>query len=238
MQGVEQILASQMTKWLRDEGWEVWEEMQPVSGGPICDIVARRTGIVWAIEVKSSLGFRVLAQACRWRGMVHQVSCATRAVKSQSDELYLKQQTCESLGIGWDEVNLVGKVRHQVQPVERQVDVVWKFDPQKNRRGIAGTKGDYRRYTPFKATCHKLLGHVMEFPGTQIRYAVKEIDHHYKSDKSARSALLRAVDDKIVPGIIATVEAGITYLYPTQEAQEIYDAVESITPTGGEDQDR
>jgi len=233
----EATLAGQMIRYLQRGGWEIWEEYQPTTLGPVCDIVARRNGIVHALEVKKGMGFSVLGQAYNWLGMVHQVSCVTRILhRVNHTQKFLQRDVCDARGIGWYAVMLGGEVLTQVEPATADVECNWEFTKERKRDGIAGTKGG-KHWTRFKQTTMNLLQHVMECPGNRITYAVKDIKHHYNSDKSARSALMRAVDEGIVPGVEGRREAGLTLLYPTDDAQEIMD-VNLAAQREGTNQDR
>jgi len=72
VQITESELAALLVDVLKDWGWEVYQE---VSGGcGVCDLVAKRGQIIWAIEAKLAFGLPVLEQAHRWRFSAHYVS--------------------------------------------------------------------------------------------------------------------------------------------------------------------
>jgi len=46
----EEDLARRVIEWLQVEQWVVWQEVTPGAQQAVCDIVARRGPVIWAIE--------------------------------------------------------------------------------------------------------------------------------------------------------------------------------------------
>lgn len=60
----------------RAEGWDVFCEVRIGANYPICDLVARRGSLLWAVECKTTRSIDVLDQAAQWLGCAHLVSVA------------------------------------------------------------------------------------------------------------------------------------------------------------------
>lgn len=59
-------IATAIIAWLTDNGWDVYQEVQPRQFSRRADIVALKDEKVWVIETKTSLGLYVIAQAYYW----------------------------------------------------------------------------------------------------------------------------------------------------------------------------
>ena len=77
----EQELASYIVSYLENENWEIFQEVQFRSYGNIADIVAVKDNKLWIIESKTTLSFKVLEQARRWK--CHYRSIAVPSVRDR-----------------------------------------------------------------------------------------------------------------------------------------------------------
>ena len=69
-------LAKSVIAWLQDLKWEVYQEVQVFSYGPIADIVATFGAITWVVETKISFSLKVMSQAEQWTPFSNLVSVA------------------------------------------------------------------------------------------------------------------------------------------------------------------
>jgi len=192
----EEDLAAVVVAWLRERGWEVFQEVQVYPLGPVADIVARKDGLYWLIEVKVSLGFKVMAQALRWNHRAHMVSVAVPSTGEGSGDARAVAARClKRDGIGLLEISgRMGKVWVVVEPAQiPDAEVFRKYlddvlsDGHKTYAPAGNARG--RRWSPFQATCMDLRRYVEANPGCLALDAVQAIEHHYSSDRAAASVL-------------------------------------------------
>ena len=216
----EQELAQAVVAWLGEKGWDVYQEVEVGRGGPRCDVVAVKGRTLWAIECKASLGLAVLGQAHAWLGHAHRVSVATRAVKSE-----FGARVAREFGIGWLAVSGGGSsggsggggggrsgrrrsrgplaVRARVAPARRArisrrlEDALCaeqkSFAPAGNARA--------RFWSPWKGTAAAVRAWVAAHPGGPFAAMVREVEHHYRTQATARSCLRRHIEDGLVEGV-------------------------------------
>jgi predicted RecB family endonuclease len=212
----ETAVAAPIVAWLQAQHWDVYQEV--TCRGSVCDIVATRGPIVWAIECKASLGVDVIAQAYSWRRMANYVSVATpRRRRSDARECF-ERDILQRFDIGALSMECVyGSVREEIAPVlyrrvdsslrERLCDAQKTFAPAGNADG--------RRWTPFQETCAELRRFVQERPGCSLKEAIGSISHHYASPASARAAMRIWIEKGVVDGVAARREGRTIKLYAT-----------------------
>lgn len=184
-------IARPVVAWLADLGWDVYQEVQCVRGGPRADIVATRGAVVRVVEVKATLGMAVIAQAWNWRhsGWAHQV-CVAVPTRRRDASAALGAEICRERGIG---LLIVGT---SVEEIEGPATVRRAPRAQELRGALAhehktcaeaGSQGGY--WTPYQGTCRNLLDYVRRNPGCALADAIREIKHHYRSFASAQGAI-------------------------------------------------
>jgi len=210
----ETLLAKKVTQWLEAQGWEIFPEVQCPRKRRVVDIYARRTigGILetWAIEVKAQFGLQVLEQANYWQGHAHKVSIAVPALKARRAKIFA-YKIVQLLGLGMLEI---GKTvtehqqprRYPAPKIPQLVNAQKSFAPGNNRR-------EY--WTPFKGTVEQLQYVVKTNPGVSLADAISQIDHHYKSARSAQQTLIRHINSGTVTGIRQSGSRINPKLYPT-----------------------
>lgn len=194
-------VARPVVAWLRDQGWEVYQEVR----GLDADIVAVLGRRVWIIEAKRFLSWKLISQACRKIGFANWVSIAVpEKCYSQNAGIVLSHW-----GIGCLEAS---------KSLER-FDVWERLKPRVNKRPIlqyvydqlderqktyceAGSPGG-AAWSPFKDTCERLRKLVGAHPGIALKDTIEQIEHHYSSSASARCALSHWIKLGKVKGIRA-----------------------------------
>lgn len=125
----EQDLAQVVVAWLEEQGWEVYQEVMAWAGGPIADIVARKDGQYWIIEVKRRLNLTVLAQAARWGEHAHMVSVALpRDLPNGSWEIEFARGICRQHSLGWISVSRNGVIRPLIFDDPRPAPLVYQLE--------------------------------------------------------------------------------------------------------------
>ncbi len=107
----ERDLALPVKDYLRAEGWTLYEEVS--FSGKTADIIAERDEVggsdLAAVELKTSFGLPVIAQARNWQAHAHLAWVAVPEAKL-TPERSMALWVCESFGIGVLEVRRIGKL--------------------------------------------------------------------------------------------------------------------------------
>lgn len=202
--GPEAKLAKTLTTWLRNDGWDVYEEVSPWGYGTAADVVAVRTPVVTVVEVKTTMSLAVLGQARQWVGKAHQVYVAVPGFKRGSAFDGAKW-VCETLGLGL--LCVTSNVFEAVRPTfHRRADTKLLLEhlrPEQQDGSMPAGTASGRRWTPWRLTLSDLTRVVTESPGIPMAEALKKMKHHYRNDKSAKASL----SHQIRKGIIKTLRA-------------------------------
>ena len=213
----ERAIAQSVIAWLQVQHWEIYPEVQPGAGSPRADIVAKQGGRIWVVEVKTSLSLAVIAQAWWWLPYAHWVSVATRSARHGKGRS-MAMHVLEWKGIGLIEAS-DGIVHQDLSPaLHRRIDTRYLGEcvgPGHQEMGVAGSQHSY--WTPYKATCQRVLAYVQKNPGCTMRELVDSIRHHYSSDTTARSCLLGWISVHKVPGVRAERDGRRMRLWPCEQ---------------------
>lgn len=210
-------MANMVREWMQVQGWDVYPEVQLCPGGGRADLVGVRDDFVWVVECKLVFGLGVIAQAEQWLLYAHYVSVATPLNRDKhgrkrpaSPAAYFGRKICDERGIGRIRVD-------QELPTESWN--TWGYHPARLNRTAYRRAKDLRAklckehkdfapgnasaayWTPFRGTCKAVLDFVKDNPGSTMRQVIDGIEHHYQSDTSARSTLVRWIGEGIVPGV-------------------------------------
>lgn len=204
----ESELSSHVRQWLKEDGWETYGEVLATPGR--ADIVGERKPLVCVVEAKLHLNLRVMEQAYRWVQSANLVYVAVPKPK-QVNVWALHQ--CHRLGFGVLLVSSQGRVEDRIKaPFHRKIDSFVKdaLSPEQ-KDSVSGTnKGGY--HTPFKKTCENLKELVRKNNGTVcVKKAMKELDHHYSTDASARACLINLIEKGVVEGLVVRREGKEIY---------------------------
>lgn len=222
----EAAMAKIVVAWLIADEWDVYQEVEPPQCSGTADIVATRGHILWIIECKRTMSMDLLAQAMDWRGWGHRVSVAVPALKMSWGRRGFLKRVMGDYDIGWLSVQdpkarnaaYNAPVKELIRPgFQRRLKNTRMRDCLTERHKTyaeAGTASG-RRWTPFKATCEALVRVVKAKPGIPIADLLKEVDHHYSSDSSARSQITRLSRDGVIKGIEVRKEGRRLKVYPT-----------------------
>ena len=181
-------------------------------------IVLRADASLDVVEVKARPCERLERQARGWIDSVERVWVAYEPPRRGAvTQRWLAR--FKGLGVGVLHV-IAGTVTVTAEAREREAHpffrtrIVATLSPLHEHYAEAGN-ADSHYLTAFRLTCDRLRVVAEARPGLTMRDAVESIQHHYTSDKVARSALLGWVRAGKVAGIRAEVEAGKARLYPS-----------------------
>lgn len=207
-------LARVVVQHLRDEGWQVWQE---VDG--FFDLIATKNNQLWGIETKLHFGTAVLAQAWRRGASLHWVSVAVPP--GPKDELQrtflLKVARDNGIGVlrvtpGYKRWNVAERVAPKLKRARGADKLLARLGTIPQDFVEAGTnRGGY--WTTFKGTCERVVAFVGEHPGCTIKEVVEAVPTHYASKSSARANLALMCERGVVD-VGAVRDGTVLRLYP------------------------
>lgn len=195
-------LAATVVSWLKDQHWDVYQEVQMRRGDAIADIVAVQGDTSWVIECKRSLTFAVIEQAIHWKPFARFASVAVPYAKGKGR--WLAERTCGAHGVGYlsvrdDDVNVV------ISPqINRRLiwNITEHLTEQQRDYAPAGSRGG-SHWTPFKQTCDSLRRYLKDHDGATMKEVMANIDHHYHRDTTAKACLLKWAERGKIRGVRA-----------------------------------
>jgi len=220
----EEEFAEIIVKWLKQNDWTVYQEVQAKYGSSIADIVAEKDGKYWIIECKLNFGFKVMQQADEWRHFANYVSIAVPYHKHSR----FREKICKLLNIGviavncryrygYSEQNIVENHSLQVLIPKIEQELRHKYlinILNEKHKTFAKAGNSYgQRLTPFKLTVEKLIDYVRKNNGCLLKEAIKNISHHYSHHRSANCCLSRLINDDIIKEL---------YLERKKEGNKVY----------------
>jgi len=207
-------LAEYVIKWLKEQGWEVYQEVQFNS---VADIVAVKDNKSWIIECKTAFGLYILEQAYNWWGCANYISIAVPSIKRKKQPI-LKPLT-DSLKIGlitvsckdWEGNRKIEELfKPPLQDITYENIINYLNEKQKNWAKAGNNRGE--RYTKFKDTVYQIEEYLKNHPGSTMKEVVKNIKHHYSNDNNAQTAIRQWIEQGIIKNIEQKME-GKYYKY-------------------------
>lgn len=194
-------LARLVVEWLREWNWEVYQEVQHYRGGTVADLVAVQDGLVWIVEVKTSLNLTLLSQAYDWKHYAHFISVAVPTAR-RSNARATAAMILRDWGIGLIEVGQ--NVNESIEPRLHRRNLAHELrenlrEEQKTWAETGNSEG--QRYTPFQGTRRSVQQYVKRHPGCTIKDLIENVGHHYSTPSSAKACLLRWIESKVIDGI-------------------------------------
>lgn len=207
-------IAEILISYLKKNGWEIYQEVLILDR--VLDILAIKNGKYWAIECKNAINLEVFEQAYYWQHYFDYISICTPHPKPKyKRKLSIAKTIAKKLEIGFFVVSInknckeIIKAKKKDAKLKSQVKI---FEEQKTY-AKAGSKNGY--FTPFKKTCQNLENYVKDNPGTSLKDAILNIDHHYKNTNSAFFSLQKLLmSGQIQTGFYALFEGKSIKLYP------------------------
>lgn len=217
----EQDLAKEVVAWLKEQAFEVYQEVKIYSSR--CDIVAVRAGIHCAIETKLQFNNSVVMQAFRNKNCAEYSYIAVPRYR-YGDEKHLLEMFMRQHGIGLIKVEKYAyregcKIDYEIKPnlnrhARKSPSLYIKnfLNEAQKEQACAGTnRGGY--WTPFSHTCSHILKEVQINNGIGLKELAKKIDHHYNTDGSFVSCMRKLIEQGVVKGVEGRLEKGKLKIY-------------------------
>ncbi len=197
----EQKLAKYTTRFLNDEGWDVYKEVQVQTVGPRADLVAVRRRRVWVVETKMNLNLKLLSQAWRWLSYAHFVSVAVpKRIRAEPfTNLILKDYGIGCLEITknyvWEEI----PARRNRKPMG--LDRLVATLREEHKHQVSG-RTHVPFLTPWKLFFTDLKAIVHRHPGLTLQRAIRSIGHTLdKSDDVIKNHVIQEILQGRVQGV-------------------------------------
>lgn len=224
-------IAKCVIEYLESLGWDVYQEVKVSWGGRCADIVGVLGNRTWVVETKTTFNLTVMEQAFMWTRLSNYVSVAVPSTQQRSGARDFARLVCQDFGIG---VMYAGRgydgssVRVMDSPkLKRFNDGRSREYFFRNNLRLRGTlcsehktfalagNANGKHWSPFKATCQRVVGFVRKNPGCSLKEVISSIDHHYCNDSSAYGSLLHWIADGKIDGLIVdTTKRPFRYYTP------------------------
>ena len=194
-------LAELIINHFENKGYESYKEVVSPKNSrrTDCYFVKRENGEIVetiVLETKMTFSLKVLEQCFKWKSMAN--FCYIGIPKSKRKDFKLRRfgyDICKKyLKIGVIEVDINGYV-HEIFGSERndKPQLPKLYEEQKD--SIAGNdNGEY--FTAFKNTLNLIHKYMEDKDKVLYNTLIKEIEHHYASDNSAKQSLKEYVGEK------------------------------------------
>jgi len=205
---IEVDLGKHIIAYLKKLNYKIYQEVD--CGGRGIDVVGMNLTDkhIITVELKTSFNIKVIEQAYDNRLYSHFSYIAIPSAK-YSGSRYFAIEVCRDYGIGVIEfVKRTGEVRELVAATKNWHPETLTIYEDKDSYSLAGSP-DGKRWTPFKQTCVYITKYITDNPGCSINKMVDNIDHHYASKYSARSA----IRNRIKSGVIKNIRISDNKLY-------------------------
>lgn len=212
----EKELGKAVVDYYREQGWTVYPEICDI------DIVAKKDDKIIGIECKKHFNLTVLAQAQAKKRYVDEMFVAVSrgwknneefgcqiAIKFGFGVIYVDKSVKYGFAEEWKpglkmvpidkKYSVTERVAAVLNP-RKSDDVDKLLSPQAETFAEAGQVGA-KHWTMFKKTGAALVEYVQANPGTSMKEAVKNIEHHYSSESSAKGCLARGIREGLIQGI-------------------------------------
>jgi len=202
----EKELAAILVGWLQAQEWEVYQEVQcDVAGGGVCDIVAVRHGIIWAIECKMTLSLGLIGQAYRWKSYANYVSVCIPEAKGSRCRFTTKVMADYEIGslvVNQEDRYWTDRITVFNRSLNRHISQSLKESLRDEQKtwAMAGN-ADGKKFTPFQNTKSQIQSYVKRRGSVLFKDLINDIEHHYSSDVSAKVSLKHWIEKGVIYGI-------------------------------------
>jgi hypothetical protein len=208
-------IATKVIKWLDEQHWDVYQEVQFRNYGSRADIVAVRAGMIWVIECKTSMTFTVLEQADNWG--CHFRSIAIPSARSLQGRGFAYKIAHKYLHLGIIEIGPSGIKQYYDPPLMREYHKTSKWMISQLREEhktslAAGSKGG-GYFTPYRQTMNDVKRFIARTPGCTLKEIMQDLNHHYASDASAKTCIRLALESWEKNWCDAVKEGKTTYYF-------------------------
>lgn len=192
-------LAEKVVDWLNNQGWDVYQEVQPFAYGNVADIVAVRGALLWVIETKRVLNMKVIQQACNWQGRANFISVAT----PRTQRYAIMEKFLRYLRVGHIEVDEAHDPSEYIFPPlnRRKHERLRDCLSEEHKTYAKAGNAEGKRWTPFQGTAQAVKHFVSLNPGCTTKEIIENVKTHYGCSTTARSCIAQYIQRGIIKGI-------------------------------------
>ena len=165
-----------------------------------------------AIETKLNFTIKVIHQAYRWiQHSNKSYICVPKTKKKNKKDFLFGLKICKQLNIGVFEVDMVTHYINELYTPS--INSKYKIPPlyEQQRDSLGGNdKGDF--ITKYKITVMNIDTYMIDKNNVELKEVIKNIDHHYKNDKSAINAITKYINKDIIKGYEIKKEKNIIFM--------------------------
>lgn len=216
-------MAAVLVEWLKNKGWDVYQEV--VGRGGVADIVAVKDELLWVIESKLTFGLKVLDQAHGWLKSAHYVSVATPQWGRKNGHDF-GRLVCHQFGIG----ALIVTGRYVSEPVRAQRVDRPNSGPLRSalceeQKTFAAAGTNRGHWTPFKGFAKRLADivskHVIGIP-VKDAAMLEGLHGYYPAPANFRRNVPPLCQRGAIPGVrCAQTTARGWCLFPCSVGEEV-----------------
>lgn len=190
----EKDLAEIIIEYYENLGYHTYKEVtaKGSKGGGTnrADIIAVKDDEHIVIETKITFGLKLIQQGYTWKSKSHLTYICLPRKKKTSTKRF-GYDICRDLGIGIIEIDIkTKKINFYCESsINEKPDLPKLYESQKD--ATAGVSGKY--ITPFKITKEKILEFIKQNGETSLTKLVEGVDHHYKSNNSAKQSISKLI---------------------------------------------
>jgi len=191
-------LAAQIIPWLKEQHYEVYQEVPlPYNWGDI-DILAVRGIVTWAIEVKTSFSFHVIEQASSRPTLYRSVFVpSSKRRQNSGSRIYDVCRSYFRIGV----IELFGfgiKVEEDAPLIRNHYDAsrrLLNFITDEHKTHLAAGTQAGQRLTPYRITMNAVQTHIKRHPGCTIKEIHEMLGKgHYASNQSFKQSVASALN--------------------------------------------
>lgn len=190
----EEQLAQMVIDHYEKLGYETYKEVtaKGTKGGGThrADIIAVKGDEYIVIETKIGFGLKVIEQAFTWKSKSNKSYIAIPKTKRTNTKRF-GYEVCRDMGVGVIEVDVKTKslFTYCESSINKDPDLPKLYEEQKD--ATAGVSSGY--ITPFKITKGKIVEYVKQNGECSLSELVENVDHHYRSDNSAKQSISKLI---------------------------------------------
>lgn len=212
----EEQFAEKVVAYLLEEGWEVFQEVEPMRGRSVADIVCTKDNKMLVVECKLALGISVMAQAWHWKDFADYIAVA---VPSSACGFTKEKEFCYDIlrmfGIGLitaSGLKVKWNINYKKQPA-RQKSILTKSLTEQHKTWAKAGNNKRSKWSPFQETVTNITKYVTENNGCDIDVMLNEITTHYKKASTAKASILKYIRMGVIKNITAKTKDKVTRLY-------------------------
>ncbi len=187
-------------KHFKNLGFDVYNEVDCDRRG--IDMVLLKDDLTYAFELKTSLNLQVIYQASLNLEYANFSSIIVPSRKFDSI-FYFCKDFLRDMGIGfytYKAFSINETIQEIVSPNKNENPKGLRLFHEHKNDNIAGSPNG-SRFTPFKETCENVVSFLESNDGCTIGQLVQGIKHHYNTPASAKSALIKRINQGVVNGV-------------------------------------